>query len=556
MKPLNILIFLINIVYVLADTGTVYKVNVNSSLNIRKSASTTSESVGSLKNGQFIYATSVSNEWAKFYKGYVSTKYLIKTTSGTNYITIANVNFRSGPSINYDIITTENTGTEIIYFDNDPFNTDWSITNFGYINSEYISLKDNKQEYDFAVGLIEIEAVKEILDGKKDKWWNILMDWIEENNEYLLAFSKEDRKLFANITWNELHENNKFKTLINDMNFKHAGFYLGINGEGELFEFDLDGIHNNSYTFDKSYLKKDKNDKIGWNWYKLNISGKTYVSPDNLYKSLKEYESKNNYFIKGSYHPWCNNCQDFVKWCLEIISNNEDEERLVPGYTIDIVKNNYMYLTDPDQYKGAVETFNELLSICKKKFKKTKSLIKDLYLDGVFNKIFNSLFFSFGEFGQKCSVMDMVKFLESDYNKTCQYYDYSGILNFKQKLLDNINDFTYEYNDVNIAANDDFNYDFISENNLCYKFDETTNTNTDTINDKSTNNRCGPNYGKCPSGQCCNKNGKCGTKATFCSKQNGCQPKYGKCKNIRIVTKKKVVKKVVTKVVTKKKNNH
>ena len=60
------------------------------------------------------------------------------------------------------------------------------------------------------------------------------------------------------------------------------------------------------------------------------------------------------------------------------------------------------------------------------------------------------------------------------------------------------------------------------------------------------------NYGKCPSGQCCGKNGKCGTKPTICSKQNGCQPKYGKCKNIKIVTKKIVVKKIVTKT----KNKH
>jgi len=60
----------------------------------------------------------------------------------------------------------------------------------------------------------------------------------------------------------------------------------------------------------------------------------------------------------------------------------------------------------------------------------------------------------------------------------------------------------------------------------------------------STSGRCGLDYGKCPSGQCCSKNDKCGTKATTCSKQNGCQPKYGKCKNIKIVTKKKVVKKL------------
>jgi len=76
-------------------------------------------------------------------------------------------------------------------------------------------------------------------------------------------------------------------------------------------------------------------------------------------------------------------------------------------------------------------------------------------------------------------------------------------------------------------------------------------TNDLTLSTNNLNGRCGPNYGRCPSGQCCGKNGKCGTKATICSKQNGCQPNYGKCKNIKIVTKKKVVKIVVTK-----KNNH
>jgi len=140
--PNLLIIVSIGIAYVTA--GDVYKVNVNSSLNIRKSESTSSESVGSLKNGQFIYVTSVSNEWAKFYKGYVNTKYLIKTTSGTNYITTAKVNFRSGPSTNYDIITTENTGTKIIYFDKDPFYTSWSVTNLGYVNSEYIEKQGNQ----------------------------------------------------------------------------------------------------------------------------------------------------------------------------------------------------------------------------------------------------------------------------------------------------------------------------------------------------------------------------------------------------------------------------
>jgi len=122
MKLLRLLlILLIGIAYALA--GAVYKVKVNSSLNIRSAANTSSKIVGSLKNGQYIYATSVSNGWAKFYKGYVSTTYLTKITANANYYANVDLNFRTGPSTSYSIITTLKKNTKVTYFGRDPFTT-------------------------------------------------------------------------------------------------------------------------------------------------------------------------------------------------------------------------------------------------------------------------------------------------------------------------------------------------------------------------------------------------------------------------------------------------
>jgi len=45
----------------------------------------------------------------------------------------------------------------------------------------------------------------------------------------------------------------------------------------------------------------------------------------------------------------------------------------------------------------------------------------------------------------------------------------------------------------------------------------------------NTNGRCGKDYGKCPTGQCCSKYGWCGTGTNYCTIQQGCQSSYGKC---------------------------
>jgi len=55
----------------------------------------------------------------------------------------------------------------------------------------------------------------------------------------------------------------------------------------------------------------------------------------------------------------------------------------------------------------------------------------------------------------------------------------------------------------------------------------------------STNGRCGEYIGKCPKGECCSEHGWCGTSDDYCAINKGCQSEFGKCskKEMPIVKK-------------------
>jgi len=55
-------------------------------------------------------------------------------------------------------------------------------------------------------------------------------------------------------------------------------------------------------------------------------------------------------------------------------------------------------------------------------------------------------------------------------------------------------------------------------------------TSTISTSEPTTSIKCGKGYEKCPIGQCCSKNGICGTTNAFCSNSKGCQPEYGECR--------------------------
>ncbi|ORX76761.1 hypothetical protein BCR32DRAFT_283840 [Anaeromyces robustus] len=52
---------------------------------------------------------------------------------------------------------------------------------------------------------------------------------------------------------------------------------------------------------------------------------------------------------------------------------------------------------------------------------------------------------------------------------------------------------------------------------------------TKTSSTPTVKGKCGKEYGKCPSGQCCSKYGWCGTSSDHCSTSKGCQSEFGKC---------------------------
>lgn len=54
-------------------------------------------------------------------------------------------------------------------------------------------------------------------------------------------------------------------------------------------------------------------------------------------------------------------------------------------------------------------------------------------------------------------------------------------------------------------------------------------SNSDPNQKISTNGRCGPQDGKCPTGQCCSKFGWCGKSYNYCAVIQGCQSEYGIC---------------------------
>ncbi len=134
------LALLFNAIFVLS--GTVYRVaRITTSLNIRSGPGTNNNIVGSLHNNDLIYATSTSNGWAKFYKGYVSMDYLDKATGPVKYVTTGNLNFRVGPATTYDRITIINEGNTINYYGRDPFANGWAVTGNGYASVKYLKEK-------------------------------------------------------------------------------------------------------------------------------------------------------------------------------------------------------------------------------------------------------------------------------------------------------------------------------------------------------------------------------------------------------------------------------
>ncbi len=124
--------------------NSVYRVNT-ANLNIRKGDDAHYGIVGTLSNGQYIFVSTISsNGWAKFYKGYVNSKYLIKVSLSANYkVNTGGLNFRLGPGTSYSKFSYLSKGAKFVYYSRDPWNNNWAVTNYGYCSAAYITKINN-----------------------------------------------------------------------------------------------------------------------------------------------------------------------------------------------------------------------------------------------------------------------------------------------------------------------------------------------------------------------------------------------------------------------------
>jgi len=182
---------------------------------------------------------------------------------------------------------------------------------------------ENRKEYFFAVGFREIIYVNNIKNGELDQLHKIDIPLHEQSWDYIE---------FNDILLQELEKDGYYYEHIDVISIKHAGFYIGTQIEGRIFEFNPNGMHWSEYKMGIERFKEIPEDKSDWNWISLDHTGYTYVSPEILEQSLRKYIKNNHYFKPGSFHYICNNSFDFVYWCLNIL--NDKDNRLTKNYRL------------------------------------------------------------------------------------------------------------------------------------------------------------------------------------------------------------------------------
>ena len=115
-------------------------VRVNSELNVRSQPDSTSEKVGSLKNGTRVTIQETRDGWGKIDNGWISLKYVyMDGTTGTNtakgIVTANGLNVRSGPGTEYDAVATYNAGTRVQILEQVG---KWGCTKDGWISMAYV----------------------------------------------------------------------------------------------------------------------------------------------------------------------------------------------------------------------------------------------------------------------------------------------------------------------------------------------------------------------------------------------------------------------------------
>lgn len=123
-----------------------YGVVTASELNIRSSASQSSDRVGSYKYGDRITILETSNGWAHTDKGWVSLSFVyvdgeVGSNSAYGTVTATQLNVRSGPGTNYDKVKSLNLNDRIQILEQVKVGTTtWGYASGGWVSMDFVSL--------------------------------------------------------------------------------------------------------------------------------------------------------------------------------------------------------------------------------------------------------------------------------------------------------------------------------------------------------------------------------------------------------------------------------
>ena len=127
------------------STATVSKGIVNTAeLNIRSSAGTDGDRVGSLKFGDRVEILEKSGDWGRISKGWISLKYVYQdgttgSKSAKGIVTADGLHIRSGPGTAYESVGSYNSGDRVQVLEQFTYgDTTWGCTNKGWISMGYV----------------------------------------------------------------------------------------------------------------------------------------------------------------------------------------------------------------------------------------------------------------------------------------------------------------------------------------------------------------------------------------------------------------------------------
>lgn len=127
---------------------------IASQLNVRATASTEGDKLGTLSYGDRVEIYETSGNWGRTSDGWIYMDYIYKDgTTGTNTatgtVTANQLNIRSGPGTGYESVGSYTAGTTVTILEQFTYNgVKWGCTSKGWISMQYVDTGDSSSDDD------------------------------------------------------------------------------------------------------------------------------------------------------------------------------------------------------------------------------------------------------------------------------------------------------------------------------------------------------------------------------------------------------------------------